>query len=283
MYPYVAFATRDRGVEAEREQEDVVGRRRGVRLPGVAPPPSAQRRAFVVVHGNPGRPTLRDRTGGQCRLPAIDVMARDDHGRRSGLPSRSRSSTGASLASGSASVFWSPTTTIVSSSEVEVLARHAVHVVLGDRGDLLRVVVDVAVGQPVHRQLRELAATCGARREACRERLDDLVLGARQLGVGHVGVADGVDLFQDLGDRVGGVRGDELAARRERSRRLAGVERRARAVGPALALAQVEIQAIEPAAQDQVHHRDRDVVGVGALDADQADADRRLRGRRPCR
>ena len=61
------------------------------------------------------------------------------------------------------------------------------------------------------------------------------------------------------------------------------VEDRARAVGPSLALAQVEVQAIEAAAQDQVHDHHREIVRVGPLDADQADADRRLRARRPCR
>src|SRR6185312_14874506 len=60
-------------------------------------------------------------------------------------------------------------------------------------------------------------------------------------------------------------------------RGLPAVEAGTGAVGPPLPLAQVEVEAIEAAAQDQVHHRDGEVVGALALDADQADPDRRLR------
>src|SRR6185295_4762504 len=68
----------------------------------------------------------------------------------------------------------------------------------------------------------------------------------------------------------------ELAARRKRPGRTPAVDGRARAIGPALALAQVQVQAIEAAAQDQVHDRDREVIRALPLDADQADPDRRL-------
>src|SRR6185369_14121893 len=149
-------------------------------------------------------------------------------------------------------------------------------VVLGDRGDLARVVRKVAVRKTVNRQLRELRGDAGPGGESGRERLDDLVLGAAELGIGDVAVADGTDLLQDLGDRVRGVGGDKLAARRERPGRLSAVEAGTGAIGPSFPLAEVEIQAIEAATQDQVHHRDGKIVRALALDTDQADPDRRL-------
>ena len=108
------------------------------------------------------------------------------------------------------------------------------------------------------------------------------VAGGPQLGVGDRGLADPVQLVEELRDRRDGDLGVDGGAGGERAARAAEVEAGRRAVGVALLLAQVHVEPrVEQPAEDRAHHRDRVVVGVAARQPAVADPDLGLDGARP--
>ena len=123
------------------------------------------------------------------------------------------------------------------------------------------------------RRLGDIARALHRRRENTHE----VVLHVVQFALLDVSRADAAQLGQNL---VDGLARHFVAHRRaddERSGLAAERERRPRAVRVAVLLAQVEIDArVEHAAEQRVHHREREVVFAMTRHADVADADLRL-------
>ena len=142
-----------------------------------------------------------------------------------------------------------------------------------DLDALLDVVVRVAVARDVleHRQLRAHGLVLP------RGGLLQRALGVGQLLLGH-SIVDVLELLEELLDGVRRVIGLDPAGGVERTRTSAPGEAAAGAVGPALVLAQVEVDAtVERAAQDVVQDEQRIEVGVGRGHRRVADADLGLR------
>ena len=105
-------------------------------------------------------------------------------------------------------------------------------------------------------------------------------LASLQLFLGHRSFAkDATQLLHELHEGRVGLVADDVSARAEGVGPLAKAEERADAVAVPLFLADVGVEArLEHAAQNRVHHLQREVVGGRARWARQADGERRLRG-----
>ena len=177
----------------------------------------------------------------------------------------------------------SPTSTIGGPLEVDVRPGRGAARRRGHRLDPLAVPVQLVVGQavdddarPARRRPRPASRTAaGRRRSGSRARPR-----ARRRSTGSSRIrSSSASMSSDRRDRDLGV---DRGARRERPGPAAQVEAGACAVGVALLLAQLHVQArVEEPAQDRAHHRHGVEVRDPARHARVADADLGLDGARP--
>ena len=123
-------------------------------------------------------------------------------------------------------VFRSPTTTTANLPGWMYFCATRCDVGGGDRLDVLHVLGEVVVGQPVDEHVLEPARDVAGGLEAAREAQRDVVLRARQF-VGRHRLLDAVQLVEELLQRLGGLVGLHAGGGEERPGLGAHVERRA--------------------------------------------------------
>src|SRR5207253_2598132 len=161
---------------------------------------------------------------------------------------------------------------------VDVFSRHALHVGAGDGVDPVHVVVVVVERQTEGEELAE--PRCGAARglEVPREAEREIRLGLGELGRRHRLVADPAQLLQKLDEGAVGLGRHDRRERHKCAVEPAWRELREGAVGVAMGLPQVLIQARgEGAAHDGVQDLEREPIGGRARRPRMPDPHHRLR------